>query len=239
MNIGIFILLVFGLFAYGPIPQWTSYHDFADKRDFCGIPNFLDVTSNVSFLIAGLWMLKQMIKENKSFYYGMSISLILLFFGSAYYHFQPDNLRLVYDRLPIASFFSILFIFINHQLGIFKNHKFHFFYWLLSISSVIIWYLIDDLRFYALAQFFPLLMISTYFIIGLFQKYLLKNQQIFTNSTLISFAILIFGYGISKIFESFDYEVLFYTQGLISGHTVKHILAGTTIMLYFYHEKVK
>ena len=45
--------------ALPPIAQDPTYHDFADNRTFFGIPNFLDVTTNLAFLavgIAGVWL---------------------------------------------------------------------------------------------------------------------------------------------------------------------------------------
>src|SRR5690242_14748079 len=37
-----------------PIPQNPAYHDFADRRGFLGVENFMDVVSNAPFLIVGL-----------------------------------------------------------------------------------------------------------------------------------------------------------------------------------------
>ncbi len=238
IEINLFILCLFAIsfYFYGPIYQWANYHDFADKRDFCGIPNFLDVSSNSVFLVIGLMMLKNIFKSSEQvMYYGMSISLILLFLGSAYYHWSPDDIRLVYDRLPIASFFSILFIYINEKIQLIQSeykNKIYFSYWLLSVLSVLIWSMTGDLRFYAVAQFFPLVMILIYFMVG----FLDKKESIFAKNDVKSYAILIIGYGIAKAFESLDYEILSMTQGLISGHTIKHMIAGLTVGLYFYHD---
>jgi hypothetical protein len=35
--------------------QPLSYHNFADRREWLGIPNFGDVASNVAFAIFGVW----------------------------------------------------------------------------------------------------------------------------------------------------------------------------------------
>lgn len=56
------LLILFGLAvvatalicARPPIPQSLAYHNFADQRTFFGIPNFLDVVSNLPFLIVGM-----------------------------------------------------------------------------------------------------------------------------------------------------------------------------------------
>ena len=36
------------------VPQSLEYHHFADRRDLLGIANFLDVISNLGFLIVGI-----------------------------------------------------------------------------------------------------------------------------------------------------------------------------------------
>src|SRR6185437_6679831 len=37
-----------------PIPQPLEYHQFADQRDYFGIPNFFNVVSNLAFLFVGI-----------------------------------------------------------------------------------------------------------------------------------------------------------------------------------------
>jgi hypothetical protein len=37
------------------IPQPQTYHLFADRRAFLGIPNFGDVASNIPFAVIGVW----------------------------------------------------------------------------------------------------------------------------------------------------------------------------------------
>ncbi len=37
-----------------PIPQPLEYHQFADQRDYFGIPNFFNVVSNIAFLFVGI-----------------------------------------------------------------------------------------------------------------------------------------------------------------------------------------
>jgi hypothetical protein len=38
-----------------PIPQPLSYHNFADRCGWLGIPNLGDVVSNLGFAIVGAW----------------------------------------------------------------------------------------------------------------------------------------------------------------------------------------
>ena len=53
----LFVLLapLAALLSLEPIPQSVTYHDFADRRAFLGVPNFSDVISNLAFLAVGLW----------------------------------------------------------------------------------------------------------------------------------------------------------------------------------------
>ena len=46
------VALIFSLLPRLPQPQ--SYHSFADRRGFLGIPNFGDVVSNVPFGVIGI-----------------------------------------------------------------------------------------------------------------------------------------------------------------------------------------
>ena len=89
-----------GLFLLPPIIQNQNYHDFADQRTLLGIPNFWNVVSNIPFIgigAVGLWQ------------FGRSQATMLLFlgifltgFGSAYYHLEPSDQTLFWDRLPMA-----------------------------------------------------------------------------------------------------------------------------------------
>ena len=49
--VGITIVSILTVFLLPPIPQWLSYHQFADARKILGIPNFWNVVSNVPFFL--------------------------------------------------------------------------------------------------------------------------------------------------------------------------------------------
>jgi hypothetical protein len=95
-----------GLLLLPPIVQNQNYHDFADQRTLFGIPNFWNVVSNIPFIgigAVGLWQ------------FGRSQATMLLFlgvfltgFGSAYYHLEPSDQTLFWDRLPMAIGFMAM-----------------------------------------------------------------------------------------------------------------------------------
>src|ERR1700761_9065563 len=95
------------------ISQDALYHRFADTRMWLGIPNFLNVASNVGFLFVAGWaffeLRKRWTRQPAHLIWGVLFTGILLTgFGSAYYHWQPNNVRLIWDRIPMAIVFMSL-----------------------------------------------------------------------------------------------------------------------------------
>jgi hypothetical protein len=209
--------------------QPLSYHEFADQRGWLGIPNFLDVASNVVFAAAGLAGLSYLGGRScgapfieageRWFYVFVFLGLLLTAFGSSYYHLAPDNARLVWDRLPMTVvFMSLVAAVIAERISLPAG------LWLLpvllgvGISSVLAWYASElrgrgDLRFYAGVQ--------VYAVLVLLLALLLPPR--YTRSS--DFAVIACLYVVAKICESADRQI--YSLGhLLSGHTLKHLTAG-------------
>ena len=96
------------------IPQPQAYHSFADQRSFMGIPNFGPVVSNFPFALVGIWGIIFLLRPSSAPtsahfidsrerwpYLVAFVGILLTAFGSSYYHLDPNNARLVWDRLPI------------------------------------------------------------------------------------------------------------------------------------------
>src|SRR4029077_1670448 len=103
----VLLLYILLLWVAGPLPQWLDYHDFADTRVLGFVPRAGDVLSNLAILAAGLWSASLWHRVGVSRDEGPAFRLlvpgaILPAFGSAYYHWEPSNARLVWDRLPLA-----------------------------------------------------------------------------------------------------------------------------------------
>jgi hypothetical protein len=209
--------------------QLLSYHEFADQRGWLGIPNFLDVASNIVFAAAGLAGLSYLGGRScgapfieageRWFYVFVFLGLLLTAFGSSYYHLAPDNARLVWDRLPMTVvFMSLVAAVIAERISLPAG------LWLLpvllgvGISSVLAWYASElrgrgDLRFYAGVQ--------VYAVLVLLLALLLPPR--YTRSS--DFAVIACLYVVAKICESADRQI--YSLGhLLSGHTLKHLTAG-------------
>ena len=62
--LGIAILSIGAVFyLVEPIPQDPAYHQFADQREFLGVPNFLNVFSNLTFIIIGAYCLRSLVSR--------------------------------------------------------------------------------------------------------------------------------------------------------------------------------
>src|SRR5215467_13051543 len=94
-------------FFFGPLPQDPSYHLFVDNR-VCGpIPRAGDVLTNLAILAAGLaglllWKRVNIAPDERAAYTLLVAGMLFTAFGSAYYHWDPSDARLVWDRLPMT-----------------------------------------------------------------------------------------------------------------------------------------
>ncbi len=209
-----------------PFGQNPSYHNFADRRAFFGIPNFLDVASNFAFLIVGIAgvriCLRNRLGNLRNAWIVLFAGVTLVSVGSACYHLYPNNQTLVWDRLPMTIGFMGLFVallgeYISERLGVFLVPAI-----LLGLSSVLYWHWSDDLRFYIWVQLIPLLTIPFVMILyraGYSHQWLL---------------LLALGwYALAKISEVADGEIFRLSQGIVSGHTIKHLLSALGCLSIF------
>lgn len=242
-RLGIILAVAIGvvpvLFSFSPIAQDLNYHNFANQRSFLGIPNFADVFSNLPFIIVGLLGLQLIRKkwDAGSFFSQPSekwiwliffAGIALVFFGSSYYHLKPNNMSLVWDRLPITIVFMSLFASIiaeriHYQAGVVLFPVLL----ILGIGSVVFWIYTEqqgmgDLRPYLLVQFFPMLAIPL--ILILFPA----------RYTGVRFLVQALGwYVLAKLFEHFDFALFELLQETISGHTLKHLASGVAVYALF------
>jgi hypothetical protein len=107
--------VVFAVALLPPFPQPQDYHRFADARALFGIPNSLDVLSNLAFLAVAVLGLSAVLRSASFADRAERLPYALFFLalaatacGSAWYHFAPDNARLFWDRLPIVVCFAAL-----------------------------------------------------------------------------------------------------------------------------------
>ncbi len=221
--------LALGVLAFlPPIPQDPAYHGFADQRTLLGIPHFWNVVSNAPFLLVGGWGLQVLFgarppvwvdgRERWPFLAAF-LGALLVGFGSSYYHWNPTNDTLFWDRLPMTLVFMGLFCAvimerIHAKVGALLLLPFLG----LGIWSVEVWRIKDDLRFYALVQFYPMLTIPLM---------ALLFPARYTHGRMLGW--LAFWYGVAKLLEHYDAPVYEALQRLISGHSLKHVAAAVAL----------
>ena len=205
-----------------PIPQRQAFHAFCDARRFAGIPNFLNVVSNLPFLAVGVagwrWMRLRpdaLDRELRVPYALFFAGLVATAFGSAWYHWAPDDAGLFWDRLPIAVAFMALFTAVLAERITEKASALLVPLVLLGAGSVVWWRLSDDLRLYGVVQFFPIVTIPL--ILRLYPAR-------WTGGGFLIAAILCYVAG--KFLEDADLRVYLALGQTVSGHTLKHLAAG-------------
>ena len=235
-------LLALGIITtQGPIPQDVTYHRFVDTRTIGSVPNFWNVVTNVPFAVVGLLGLYKLrlpgrlgfIDETRMAYTLLLFGTFLVAFGSSYYHLEPNNQTLVWDRLPMTIAFMALFsIIVSEFISVRSGKALLLPLVLAGILSVLYWHVSEirgsgDLRFYALVQFYPMLASP---VILLFFRSRCTHVQAY-------WWLLLF-YVLAKLFEQLDGE-LYDLLGFISGHSLKHLAAalGMYVLLVFYQKR--
>ena len=210
-----------------PIAQDPAYHDFADRRGLFGVPGFLNIATNIGFFAVGIaGIILCATQKNLSARWAWMTcftGVTLVCFGSAFYHLAPDNGTLVWDRLPMSIGFMALTValladYVNPRLEKFLLAPAI----VLGITSVFYWHYTDDLRPYVLVQFLPLLMLPA--LLLLFNSPPKERGYLFA-------ALAI--YLLSKLAEHYDHAVFRLTTEVISGHSLKHLLAATSLFVIY------
>ena len=224
-------------FAFPPIPQDPGYHNFADTRGLAGIPNFGDVTSNLFFVLFGfMGMVAVLMSRDANTVFTMKgetipwglffVGAFMVGIGSGYYHLEPNNHTLVWDRLPMTiafmSFFSLAVMErFNEKAGLFLLPVFL----VVGAGSVFYWDYTEslgngDLRAYALVQFMPMLLLPLMF-------WMLPARY----SGMKYLGYVLFWYLLAKILEYYDAVIFHLTGELVSGHTLKHVAAALAVYM--------
>jgi hypothetical protein len=230
----VFIVTTISLYFLDPIAQDLAYHKFSDCRVIFGIPHFMDVMSNIPFIILG-WMgirlSRRSYRQQPMAFFLMSFVLFVGVFltglGSAFYHYAPHNFSLIFDRLPMTLVFTALFSTIIYDYVDRRVGAWSFYIFLVTgVYSILYWYYSEiigsgDLRLYAFVQFFPI--VATPIIIVLY-----RNNRLYTTQLIFVFL----SYASAKVCEHFDAEI-FELLKVMSGHTIKHLFSGLAVYFIY------
>lgn len=218
---------VAAMFFVAPLPQDPAYHEFADQRRMLGMPNFWNVASNLPFLLVaaiGFFRLPGFERPVPGHAFAvLCAGVMLVTFGSAWYHWMPSNASLAWDRLPMTiAFMALLSLVISDRLSERAGWLALVPLLLVGAGSVFYWQWTEaggggDLRAYALVQFLPMLLIPL-------MLWLYPSRFICAHRLWAALGL----YLLAKLTEYFD-TAIFDSLGWLSGHSIKHLLAAVSV----------
>lgn len=199
-------------------------HPFVDARSWLGIPNVLDVLSNVPLLIAGGWGIALL--RGASFG-GVGVStrqvlqvffwgLVLTSMGSSIYHWAPNAQGLALDRLGMAvTFAGALGLAMAERVGATPARNTLRAMLMLGGLSAVMPLTHGNVLPWVVVQFGGM---------G-FMAWAAARKPL-PSSLGVSLAVLIAFYALAKAFEQGDAAVFHATGDWVSGHSMKHLVAA-------------
>ena len=211
--------------------QPQSFHDYADQRVWLGLPHAADVLSNLPFLVVGAiglhFVLRGWRTNGNAFsdqraawpYAMLFFGVLLIAFGSAWYHAQPSDATLLWDRLPMALAFAGLVAGTLTDRAAQRSVGLLVAFATVGAGTVLYWTAFGNLVPYLVMQagFIATALIATACIASCYTH----ANRIYAAAGLYAAAI---------IFERLDHQVYALLGGWLSGHTLKHLFACAAIL---------
>jgi hypothetical protein len=205
------------------IRQSQAYHQFADQRGLLGVPNAADVLSNLGFVAAGLlglwWAGREARPREPVVRAGLFVffaGILLTGFGSAYYHWEPSDARLVFDRLPMTvAFAGVYGVVLAERVSSRSGRAALILMLIVGPASVLQWVVTGNLALYAVVQFGGM--------IGL----LVVLASTPAGKDALPWWYLVGWYIVAKLAEAGDAVIWRATGQIVAGHAIKHLAAAT------------
>lgn len=227
-----FVLMLIAACWLPPLAQDPGYHHFADQGHWGGIAHPLDVLSNLPFGILGVWGLLQVRQHRRrdgspgspsspsahALRYGAVFfaGLLATSFGSAWYHLNPTDATLLWDRAGMAlAFVGVLSLLAATQVSERAAPWTFTFITLASLAAIWAWMANANLLPWVLLQGLGLVLILC---MGM-----LKPLQ---TGAPVRWIWLAVAYGLAKACELHDHEIASLLDGAFTGHALKHLLAS-------------
>jgi hypothetical protein len=208
--------------AHGHAALHAHGHPFVDARHLWGVPNFMDVWTNLSMAVAGLlggWALLR----GGPWAPGTRLTLAVFFggllatgFGSAWYHWAPDAQGLVLDRMGMAvTFAGALGLAVAERVGQRPAPCVMRLTLLVALLSAVMPLTHGNVLPWAVVQFG-----------GMALMVWLALNPPRAGALGVRLGVLIGLYALAKLLELGDEAVFHATGDVVSGHNLKHLVAG-------------
>jgi hypothetical protein len=208
-----------------PVRQDAAFHQFADRRTLLGIPNAMDVVSNIPFFIVG-WLGVVAIRDARRAWHApwergawlwLFGAVLATGVGSTVYHLAPTDATLFWDRLPQTTItVALVCIVLAERTDVGAARAAFPGLVALGAASVVVWRATGDLRLYGAVQFFPALALPSL---------LALDPPRYTRAD--GYWIALGWFAVARLCEVLDREI--YGVVGIGGHTLKHIAAAASV----------
>lgn len=210
-----------------PDPSAAGGAGFADARAWQGLPFAMDVLSNLPFAVFGvwgLWRLRRFDTLHERLRSAAALDCAWLFFaglvftaaGSVFYHLQPDALRLAADRAGMAiAFAGILGLAVCERVSLRAGWPAACVAFAGGLMAVAVYHERGDVLPWAVVQFGGMALV-----LGLALLRPVPGAMGLKLGAVIGF------YAVAKMLELGDHGVFEATGELVSGHTLKHLVAA-------------
>ena len=208
------------------VQQVAHYHAFADQRGGWGMPNVMDVLSNMPFAIAGLWGLWT-VRRTQPRVVPQELAhrpmAVLFFFGllltavcSSLYHWCPDDAGLAIDRLGmVVAFAGLVGLALADRVSARAAWVGTGAMLLLGPVSVVVWASYGNLLPWVVLQGGGMLLVLV-----------LAVRSPVSGGWSVALGAVIAVYAVAKALELGDHAVFAWTHGVVSGHSLKHAVAA-------------
>ncbi|MBK6592098.1 MAG: hypothetical protein IPG23_04775 [Burkholderiales bacterium] len=223
------------LACFGPaVAQYADYHAFADQRSLWGMPFAMDVLSNAPFALLGAWGLLRLRSVHKPparrngfvalvpcdaqrplaqlFFVGLLLTALC----SSYYHLQPNDLGLTIDRTGmLAAFAGLMGLAAADRISARAGQWTAAAVLVLGPVALVVWAMTGNLLPWSVLQGGGMLLVVS-----------LTLRKPLIGAWGVPLLAVIAWYVLAKLLELGDHHILALTNGLVSGHTLKHMAAA-------------
>lgn len=212
-----------------PVALPSGYHAFADTRGWGDVPFAADVLSNLAFAVVGalgLWRLaclpvpaQARAQAHAAASLVLCLGLLFTAVASGVYHLHPDDAGLALDRMGMAWVFAgVMGVAVANRVSDRAAWAGMALLAVLAPAAAAVAWMADNAVPWAVVQFGGLLVLA-----GLA---VLPARQ---GQAALPLVALLVGYALAKVAEMSDQWVFDLTAGVVSGHTLKHVLAAWAV----------
>jgi len=212
---------------------------FADGRAWHGLPNAMDVLSNLPFALVGCWGLYRLHRIDRAHQQALAefplappasdppdntLDCAWLFFagliataaGSAFFHLMPDASRLAADRAGMAvAFAGLIGVAVCERVSQRAGWPAAWFVLMAGLLSAEVFQESGNVLPWAIVQFGGMALVLT-----------LALATPMRGAVGLKLGWVICFYALAKVSELADHAIYEATQQVVSGHTLKHLTAS-------------